>query len=242
MRRGDSCGQRRGFTDEYEDEASLMDERAQVTGVRKCYKTHVYLDAVRRIRDELVPPDVPIVVHLSTDDNDHIMDEIRSQHPEFVTNTSLVNEWRYLNYSRTHFKYEAQSIEFQTDTYNLAVMGESAVVDMWHLSFGDVFVGHLGSRFGKVSWLLSVARHGMFVPFKSVDGHSPCCEIDENCGSVVRSNLIGSMEECLVFSHEFFHVQQPPEQYWSVGSVARRSIHNMTLRNPVPGLFAFAND
>ena len=33
-------------------------------------------------------------------------------------------------------------------------------------------VGHLGSRFGKVSWLLATARRNDFVPFFSVDGHS----------------------------------------------------------------------
>jgi hypothetical protein len=33
-----------------------------------------------------------------------------------------------------------------------ATLGETAVADMRHLSHGEVFVGHLGSLFGKVSW------------------------------------------------------------------------------------------
>ena len=82
-----------------------------------------------------------------------------------------VDQWNYLNYSRSHFQYEAESIE-AVENKNQHILGETAVADLWLLSHGHAFIGHLGSRFGKAAWLLATSRHNTFVPFFTVDGHS----------------------------------------------------------------------
>ena len=73
MRRGDSCGDASPL--DYQREASKLDSRAQHGGERKCYKTAVYLNAVKRIRS-LVPMTRPIHVYLATDDVGNVIHEI----------------------------------------------------------------------------------------------------------------------------------------------------------------------
>mmetsp|Transcript_16257 Transcript_16257/g.26454 ORF Transcript_16257/g.26454 Transcript_16257/m.26454 type:complete len:562 (+) Transcript_16257:85-1770(+) len=173
MRRGDSCS-----TDEdhnlipYEKESSPLDSPAQVSGVRKCYETKVYLDAVERIR-KLLPANQPLHVYLSTDDADNVMDEIQTQHSQFYNN--VVDEWHFLNYSRSNFQYNFEDFIESPENEKRFILGETAVADLWLLSHGQAFVGHLGSRFGKVGWLLATSRHNAFIPYFTVDGHSEYC-------------------------------------------------------------------
>jgi hypothetical protein len=184
MRRGDSCGDpnpQESNPQDYQSEATPLDSKAQTGNDRKCYQTHVYLDAVLRIR-RLVPETRPLHVYLATDDVGNVVHEIlnkkytireiEKKNMTIDDNILGVDKWHFLNYSRAHFNYTADSIEADENIENQPILGESAIADLWLLSHGQAFVGHLGSRFGKVAWLLATARRNNFVPFFSVDGHS----------------------------------------------------------------------
>jgi hypothetical protein len=212
IRRGDSCGDDYG----HQSEATPIDSKAQTGNERLCYETKVYLDAIKRIR-ELVPKIRPIIVYLATDDVGHLVNEMTEDYRWRLRNTYGIVEWRYLDYSRDHFDYQASTIEAEENRFAQPMLGETAVADLWHLSHGHAFVGHMGSRFGKVSWLLAMARKNNFVPFFSVDGHSFCCEIDEACGAM-RPYI--TVENCLSFGHEFLNIKN--DKYWEEGSTARR--------------------
>ena len=182
MRRGDSCGgpnPRDPYT--HQKEATPLDSRAQTGNHRMCYQSFVYLNAVLRIR-RLVPETRPIHVYLATDDVSNVVHEIMNkkytisefekEHMTFDDNFYGVDKWHFLNYTRDHFNYTADSIEADENEANQPFLGETAVADLWLLSHGHAFVGHMGSRFGKVAWMLATARRNNFVPFFSVDGHS----------------------------------------------------------------------
>ena len=168
MRRGDSCNEESPRL--YQKEPSPLDSPAQFGINRMCYQTDVYLGAIRRIR-QLVPNTRPLHVYVATDDAGDIMEEIL-HHKTFNKGEEVeVDQWNFLNYSRSHFQYEAESIEAD-ENKNQHILGETAVADLWLLSHGHAFIGHLGSRFGKAAWLLATSRHNTFVPFFTVDGHS----------------------------------------------------------------------
>ena len=168
MRRGDSCNE--DSPQLYQKEPSPLDSPAQFGSNRMCYQTDVYLEAIRRIR-QLVPNTRPLHVYVATDDAGDVMEEIL-HHKTFNKGVEVeVDQWNYLNYSRSHFQYEAESIEAD-ENENKHILGETAVADLWLLSHGHAFIGHLGSRFGKAAWLLATSRHNTFVPFFTVDGHS----------------------------------------------------------------------
>ena len=181
MRRGDSCGDPDPET--YENRASSLDSKAQAGGDRKCYQTEVYLRAVARVR-QLVPRTRPLHVHLATDDVGNVMHEIftskyevnkrsnKETNNKVSANALGVDKWYFLNITRDHFLQKSDTIEADENFENWPKLGETAVTDIWLLSHGHAFVGHLGSRFGKVSWLLATARRNSFIPFFSVDGHS----------------------------------------------------------------------
>ncbi len=182
MRRGDACGDPN--PNNYESLASDLFSKAQTGGDRKCYQTEVYLRAVTRIREQ-VPKKRPIHVYLATDDVGNVIQEIFTSQYEINNRTKAdgttetvmdstlgVDKWYFLNITRDHFQYKSDSIEAMENADNQPLLGETAVTDLWLLSHGHAFVGHLGSRFGKVSWLLATARRNSFIPFFSVDGHS----------------------------------------------------------------------
>jgi hypothetical protein len=168
MRRGDSCNE--DSPQIYQKVPSPLDSPAQFGSNRMCYQTDVYLEAIRRIR-QLVPNTRPLHVYVATDDAGDVMEEIL-HHNTFNKGVEVeVDQWNYLNYSRSHFQYEAENIEAD-ENKNQHILGETAVADLWLLSHGHAFIGHLGSRFGKAAWLLATSRHNTFVPFFTVDGHS----------------------------------------------------------------------
>lgn len=175
IRRGDSCPWE--GPPAYKREATPLDSPAQTGGKRHCFITGVYIDAIRRIRS-LVPKSRPLHVYLATDDVGDVMDEILNNKYERIDNNDTskeiieVDRWHFMNYSREVFQYNAPMIESDLNQANQPTLGETAVADLWHLSHGHAFVGHLGSRFGKVSWLLATARQNAFIPFFTVDGHS----------------------------------------------------------------------
>jgi hypothetical protein len=219
MRRADSCSHgEKG----YAMNASKLDSVAQNSAKRLCYDTSVYIDALRRV-EKLSGK--PLDIYLATDHAGSVMEEIRANYKEEYKNWG----WNFLNYSRDIFKYEGMIESDENDKQG--IHGESAVADLWHLSHGEVFVGHLGSRFGKVSWLLSMARRNTFVPFFTVDGHSFCCEIDEQCGKMAP--YVSSMDNCMTFVHEFVP-DGANKDYWQVGSEMRKIVaegqENMTER------------
>jgi len=222
IRRGDSCGKHEDGGDKkgsgagnYEIVASPLDSHAQIGSNRMCYKTEVYLDAVKRIR-ALVPKERPLHVYLATDDVGDIVDEITKKQTSI--NNYGIDVLHYLDYSRKHFQYESTSIEDDENAAKQPKLGETAVADLWLLSHGHAFVGHKGSRFGKISWLLAMARRNNFVPFSSVDGHSFCCEVDESCGAM---KPFITVENCLTFGHEYGNHEH--ENYWEDGSTARKT-------------------
>jgi hypothetical protein len=166
IRRGDSCSEEDPQL--YQSKASPIDSEPQMATNRRCYQTQVYLDAIERIR-KLLPKSQPLIVYLATDDTENVMEEIQKNHSRVYND--VVDQWKFLNYSRNIFQYEQAVIEDEENTKR-PILGETAVSDLWHLSHGQAFVGHLGSRFGKVAWMLAISRHGAFIPYFSVDGHS----------------------------------------------------------------------
>lgn len=213
VRRGDACGH---SLRRFAKVASPLDSPAQLSGVRKCYKTSVYMNALKRVQERV--PNHRLVVYVATDHMLSLLDEIKENHRDVYDSMS----WKYVDYPRQMFNYSlglqagANFIEWAP---NKASLGETAMVDVWHLSHGQVFVGHLGSRFGKLSWWQATARHNNFIPFFTVDGHSVCCDIDEACGSV--SPAILSMENCLTFSRDDSRYENDNDEYWKLGARVR---------------------
>lgn len=220
LRRADSCDHERNSTT-YRKTTSQLDSPAQPSSLRKCYETAVYLNALRRVKKILEENNNgqqqqqqrQIEVYLSSDNAGSLISEIRSDFP----NLYKAITWHVLDYDRETFNYNGMIEGDDHDKH--AMLGESAVADLWLLSHGEVFIGHLGSRFGKVSYLLATARHNRFVPFFSVDGHSYCCEIDEACGHI--KPYIRTMENCLAFTHER-HGLELNKDYWEIGSMKRK--------------------
>jgi hypothetical protein len=216
VRRGDACGHtlknRR-----YATLASPLNSSAQLSGIRKCYRTAVYMRALKEVQS--LAPDRQLVVYVATDHMLSLLDDIKESHHEMYESIT----WKHAEYPRQLFNYStglgggSKYIEWAP---NKAELGETAMVDLWHLSHGQVFVGHLGSRFGKLSWWQATARHNSLIPFFSGDGHSVCCDIDEACGNV--SAAILSMENCLTFSREDNpHYEHDPAGYWKNGATMR---------------------
>lgn len=212
IRRADSCSNAQtGF----EMKASQLNSSAQPTNMRKCYALSVYMEALERARDALTKkyPGHPVEVYLSSDNSASILEEVERDHSLLFRS---IRRWYMLDVDRSIFDYDGV---VEGDTHNKHVaIGQSAVADLWLLSQGEVFIGHLGSRFGKVGWLLATARYNRFVPFLSVDGHSFCCEIDEPCAKA--KNHIFSMENCMTYMHEMSHLKIN-DDYWTVGSTTR---------------------
>jgi hypothetical protein len=220
IRRGDACSTNPINKNNHMAEASPIHSPPQMTNIRKCYQTTVYLDALRRVQ-QLVP-ERQLEIFLSTDDAGDILEEIRANHTDLWESAA----WNYLDYDRQTFKNLVKSgntVEFQ-HADDMAWLGETAAADLWLQSHGQVFIGHLGSRFGKVGWLLATARAGTFVPYFTVDGHSFCCDIDEPCGSM--SQYITSMENCMTFTLNSITAKTFPEHpsYWEVGNTFRRFV------------------
>ena len=212
MRRADSCNHKQtGF----ERKASPLDSMAQVSGKRLCYDTNVYVEALRRIQTISGKP--ALDVYLATDHAGSMLDEIRDGFPDDF----YAWNWHFSNYTRDTFEYEGFIDGHSVGETKQAMLGETAVADLWHLSHGQVFAGHLGSRFGKVSWLLATAQRNTFVPFFTVDDHSFCCEIDEPCGEM--RPYITSMENCMTFAHDLVTKDRIPN-YWEVGSHVRKEV------------------
>lgn len=213
IRRGDACGY---SVNGYTKEASSLYAAAQVGTTRLCYDTTVYTTALRRVMSRA--GDRHVVVYISTDDLTSLLDEIK----EIDQTLYHAVTWKFVNHSRELFNYYSNLkpgqhyIEWAP---NKADLGEAALVDIWHLSHGQIFIGHLGSRFGKLSWWQAMARHNSFAPFYTVDGHSVCCDIDEACGSMIAA--IVSMENCLSFDREHSNFKQDQEKYWTEGSTVR---------------------
>ena len=213
VRRGDACSHE---LDGYSQKASPLYSDAQFSGTRLCYDTSVYMTALQRVRS--IAAGRHIVVYIATDHMTSLLDEIQKTHRTLYDAVT----WKFVDYSRNLFNYSS-NLMFETRFIewapNAAELGETAVVDIWHLSHGQIFIGHLGSRFGKLSWWQATSRHNSFVPFYSVDGHSVCCDIDEACGSM--SLAIVSMENCLTFDREHSNFRVDAATYWTKGSTVR---------------------
>jgi len=229
VRRGDACGHSKTG---YEDVASKLDSIPQVSHLRKCYQTNVYLKALRKILKNLKKrkEEYQLVVYLATDHSSSLLKEIEEADPDLYASTT----WMYLEYSRDLFDYLPKELDplayfiESPENPNKAVLGESAILDIHHLSHGiDAFVGHLGSRFGKLGWYQAISVRNGFVPFFTVDGHSACCDIDENCGKMAKDGAIVSMENCLGLFYpqiDEFRNNQTETDYWvdGIGATHRK--------------------
>merc|ERR1712110_766478 len=90
-----------------------------------------------------------------------------------------MGNWHYLDFSRVGLRKEGGTwVEQGNHTQDI---GPGSWADLWHLSQGDVIIGHMASHFTRVAWHLAMGRRGHFVPYISVDGRSPCCDITEIC-------------------------------------------------------------
>lgn len=139
-----------------------------------------------------------------------IVGDIEKEQPQMKS----VVSWRYLGYPRASFNYGGgNSMVEDTPKAMRKFMFESSLQDIWHLSHGEVYVGHFSSRFTKMAYLLAVARQNNAVPFKSVDGHSFCCEVDENCDEAIGK--MQSMADCALFAHEM--AGPCTKDYWTQG-------------------------
>eukprot|EP00548_Thalassiothrix_antarctica_P011485 CAMPEP_0194162024 /NCGR_PEP_ID=MMETSP0152-20130528/79271_1 /TAXON_ID=1049557 /ORGANISM="Thalassiothrix antarctica, Strain L6-D1" /LENGTH=510 /DNA_ID=CAMNT_0038871889 /DNA_START=666 /DNA_END=2198 /DNA_ORIENTATION=- len=218
IRRADACDHQ---SEGYQQHKTPLDSPAQVSGKRLCYATSVYIEELRRVQSIIhrQQPEQTIDVYLSTDYAGSVLDDIRSNYRDVYESMN----WHYLQFDRNTFRYDGVIEDENNDPKQQKRLGETAVADLWHLSHGQVFIGHLGSRFGKLGWLLSIARHNAFVPYVTVDGHSFCCEVDENCGQV--KPYITDMMNCMTFTHATSHFAgyKIPinEDYWEVGSTVR---------------------
>jgi len=209
VRRADACDHEHDHKSEmYSDAPSTLDSGPQVSGSRLCYRTKVYVDKLKQIYDLYK---MPLAVYLATDDSASVIDEIRKRDPALYDMTTF----HFSNYSRSDFEYDGM---IEGDHDNHGFMTESALVDLWTLSHGQIFLGSLGSRFGKVGYLLATARHNRVIPFVTVDGHSLCCEIDEDCSKATPA--IDSMENCLTYAHELSD-REINKDYWTAGSTLR---------------------
>ena len=207
MRRADSCGHKMSG---YETEPSTLDSTAQPSSLRMCYDTGVYMKQIQRIQRESARP---LEVYLSTDHHESVFGDIEKDFPDLYQNVT----WKFLNYNRDIYNYGGMIDNLAVNKKGDA-LGEAGVADLWLLSFGEVFVGHLGSRFGKVGWSLATARYNHFIPFFTVDGHSFCCAIDENCA--LMKDYMDSMEVCISYQQELMGVRANKD-YWTVGSTVR---------------------
>lgn len=218
VRRGDSCRHEKSG---YQQSASPLHSPPQISMNRLCYDTKVYMDALKRVQELL--PGHHLVVYLATDHTQSLIDEIKAKYPTLYQSSS----WKYLDYSRDIFNYmsgkyqEGLSFIESPMNENKALLGETAVLDIWHLSHGRVFLGHVGSRFGKLSWWQAASRYNSFIPFFTVDGHSTCCDIDENCGA--NAEYVVSMENCLAifFVMSRFATNETTNNYWQKGATYR---------------------
>ena len=226
VRRGDSCGH---MTSGYETRASPLDSRAQMGTTRLCYETSVYMTALQRIISSF--PDRHIIVYLSTDFSQSLIDDIMTDFVDLYHSVS----WKYLQYPRSIFVYdegdEGIYIENPENKFR-GILGETAVADLWHLSHGEVFIGHLGSRFGKLGWFLATARYNSFIPFFTVDGHSICCDIDEACGEYAQ--YVVSMENCIgkFWADSVYTSNIDPNIYFTTGAYFRKAaaMHELKFR------------
>jgi len=227
IRRSDACSElvRAG----YKEEASNIDDGPQMTNVRLCYHTRVYINMLRRIRDLY---GMPLAVYLASDDSSSILDEIKSLSPDLFES----NSWHHLNFAQDangslgyHGK-NGLTVEFQ-DSATSALIGETAALDAWHLSHSEVFVGSLGSRFGKGAYLLAVSRHNIPIPYISVDGHSYCCQNDEHCSRATKA--LTGMADCTLFAPEVnFQTPNRAGKYWEDGVTVRWD-RDVSERRPV---------
>ncbi|CAK0824909.1 unnamed protein product, partial [Prorocentrum cordatum] len=207
IRRADACSGlvRKG----YMLHASPINEHAQMTNVRLCYHTQVYVNALRRISNLYSRP---LSVYIASDDGGSILDEIQQLDFDLYRQAS----WHHLNFSRAALKYVG-TVEGQNASTN-GFLGETAAADAWLLSHGDVFVGHLGSRFTKGAYLLATARHNIPIPYISVDGHNYCCQNDEQCSKATEA--LTGIVDCLTFSPEISG-QKNYGDYWKEGVTVR---------------------
>ncbi|KAL7444910.1 LOW QUALITY PROTEIN: hypothetical protein ACHAXM_009632 [Skeletonema potamos] len=216
LRRADSCNH--GLK-ESKKEASSLFKSPQPTPLRVCYETSVYMNALRRVQIMVQEkePNRHIEVFVSSDHAGALIEEIQSQFSGLYNSMT----WHFHSTGRETFKYTGMIESNDHSVHDM--LGETAAADIWLLSRGEVFIGHLGSRFGKVAYLLATARHNRFIPFFSVDGHSYCCEVDEPCGEM--KPYIIDMTDCLVFAHERkLPNSELNKDYWEVGSLARKII------------------
>lgn len=216
LRRADSCWHQK---DGYELEPWALDSPPQMSSTRVCYDTSVYMKALLRVEEMTGRP---IEVYLSTDHAGSVLEEIRTQYTDVYDRMG----WKVLEYNRDIFNYDTMIEEPGHGKHG--ILGESAIADLWLLGHGEVFIGHLGSRFGKMGWLLATARHNRFIPFLSVDGHSYCCEVDERCSD--QRPYITGMENCMTFNHELIGWTRgitTNSDYWEVGSTVRRKVYEM---------------
>jgi hypothetical protein len=164
LRRADACGHKQAR--HYATTASPLESPAQTSGKRMCYATSVYMEALRRAIEYSKQQHVE--VYLTTDHAGSVIQEIQRDYSDLYQACN----WYFLDYfSEKTFQYEGFIEMKGMDSSQQARLGESAVADLFHASHGQVFIGHLGSRFGKISYLLMTARHGRFVPFFTPDGH-----------------------------------------------------------------------
>jgi len=207
IRRADACSKG------YSNDASALDTPAQVGGQRLCYDASVYTDAIARIAKAV--PDRHVVVYLASDHSLSIMQELRTKYAHVYNMVS----WKYLDYSPSIFGKPGDE---DLTTQDKPLAGEATVAELWHVSHGQVFVGHLGSRFGKMAWFQATARHNAFIPFFTVDGHSVCCEIAEACGAMKQ--YVVSMENChaIVWPESKYFNNIDQEEYWKKGLLVRK--------------------
>lgn len=190
IRRGDSCWFRR-------DTPSRLNDPWQASSARYCYETSVYATALEALRNRY--PGQLDTVLLSTDEAGlgGLLDDFRTGHSELFRSLN----WRYLNFSRKAYDAPKRSmIEARDNVLYKGAKGDmsfSGLADLWHLSHADLFVGHLGSRYGKQAWYMAMGRKGHFVPYVSVDGHTICCTMMESCGPAM--DLVHDMHTCLTF-------------------------------------------
>jgi len=179
IRRGDACGH-------WMDRVSRVEEYTAGRS-RACYSTRLYAEKLALVKLIYKVSDVYLA---STDPE--VLEDFRMN---FTQSFSQFN-WHFLDFNREALAQgsDGQWYEFRSKNLTRAI-GPGSWADLWHLSHGDVLIGNMASHFTRSAWQLAMGRKARFVPYLSVDGRSPCCDITERCKRAVVGNR--TMETCL---------------------------------------------
>ena len=178
VRRGDSCYEKKWLK-------KKIDMDIYPKRMRPCYRTAVYVDALKRMRRDYGVR----TVYVATDSVGLINQLHQNEFPDF--------NWVYLNFSRSTFNDNSHFIEFREDL-NMDDVSLSFAAELELVSRADMYVGALSSNYGRLMAAAISGRTGTAPPFVSIDGHSHCCHVGEMCTPAGITKQGRTLRKCLI--------------------------------------------